>query len=124
VVYLEGCVSRESQGSQLESLARETPDVQQALAVVLATDLPVTSPESGAREGEGEGTGTGTGARPNGKSPSSEALPRAWGRPPYLVLPAPQLRRASTGDSCAARRAGAQTATCPSSTSVSAPTGR
>jgi hypothetical protein len=34
VVYLEGCVARAGQASALEALAREVPDVQQALALV------------------------------------------------------------------------------------------
>jgi hypothetical protein len=34
VVYLEGCVERAEQGPELEALARELPNVQQALALV------------------------------------------------------------------------------------------
>lgn len=34
VVYLEGCVERAEQASELETLARGLPDVQQALALV------------------------------------------------------------------------------------------
>lgn len=34
VVYFEGCVARAEQASALESLAREVPQVQQALALV------------------------------------------------------------------------------------------
>ena len=34
VVYLEGCVERAAQASELEALARGLPDVQQALALV------------------------------------------------------------------------------------------
>jgi hypothetical protein len=36
VVYIEGCVARQSQGAEIEALVRQVPHVQQAIAIVTA----------------------------------------------------------------------------------------
>jgi hypothetical protein len=39
VVYIEGCVARETQAAEIEAFMRAVPHVQQAIAIVTATEL-------------------------------------------------------------------------------------